>query len=377
MDRRHFVKLGAGVTAGILLSASGLTACSSGGSANQAANQPANQAATPQDNEAFANPSQMSPELVDAAVAALKGVAVVTPVIPFAYASDDDKQVFLKLESTQKTGSFKIRGAYFKMSNMVSRIKQVGVTTCSAGNHAQGVAYSAQEFGAQATIFIPSNAPQEKINKTKSYGATVQLIDGNFEDAKAAALDFAQANGCEFIPPYDDYAIMAGQSTVAHEIMDDVPDANVLVVPVGGGGLISGIAYAAKNINPNIKIFGVQAENTPSMKASLEAGTPVTVTALDTLADGIHVARPGDKPFAEVQKLVEGVVTVTEDQIAHAIELLALEGKVVAEGAGATPIAALTAGLIPFAKGDKIVCVVSGGNVRAETLSDIVANLTA
>lgn len=319
-----------------------------------------------------ASPAALTPELVARAVDILGPVALTTPLVS-APTLSGDVNVMLKLESLQKTGSFKLRGAYTMCALLSDEERAAGIVTCSAGNHAQGVAFAARAFGCPATIFIPADAPEEKIAATRSYGVDVQLVEGDFEQAKAEAEAFVEAGGGTYVPPYDDYRVMAGQGTMAAEMLAQCADIDAVVVPVGGGGLIAGIACALKAADPSIAVYGVEPEVIPSMSASLAAGAPVQVEALPTIADGIHVAKPGDKTFEVVQRLVDGVHTVTEEQIAQAIVHLATREKVVVEGAGAASVAAVMAGAIPLDEAKNVVCVVSGGNIDAADLGALLA----
>ena len=323
-------------------------------------------------SSASINYDEISFNLIKEAQKVLKDVTITTPLAPISLPIEG-AQVYLKMENLQHTGVFKLRGAYFKMSTLTDEQKKLGVVTCSAGNHAQGVAYSSREFNIPATIFIPSIAPQSKIDRTAAYGDTVEIkiIDGSFEAAKEAAEAFAEETGAIYVPPYNDACIMAGQGTIGLEIMDACSDLDAIVVPVGGGGLIGGIALAAKTINPDIKIYGVESEGAPSMHASLEAGKPTTVTTEESLADGLDIACPGDKTFAVAQEYVDDVFVVTEKEIAQAIKTLGTEEKIIAEGAGACAFAAVSLGMVPLEDNAKVACVVSGGNIDASKFSEI------
>ncbi|MCF0159596.1 MAG: pyridoxal-phosphate dependent enzyme, partial [Bacteroidaceae bacterium] len=275
----------------------------------------------------------MMKSLVQAASFVLSPVAINTPCVPFEMALSKDLHAWLKLENLQITGSFKLRGAYFMMSKLIEKGCSRGVTACSAGNHAQGVAFAAKKFGAHANIFIPETAPSEKIEHTRRLGAEVTIVPGGFEDAKAACEQYAAETGAVFIPPYDNYFIIAGQSTIAVEVLEALPETTAIIVPVGGGGLISGIAFVAKQIKPDIRIYGVQSEAAPGMVESIKAGHPVTVPVRSTLADGIHVARPGDITFKFARNFVDDFVTVSEEQISEAMRMLMMEERIVVEGA--------------------------------------------
>ncbi len=270
----------------------------------------------------------------------------------------------------QVTGSFKLRGAYYKTANLTDEEAKHGVIACSAGNHAQGVALAAQKKGIKSVICMPAGAPLAKVEATKSYGAEVVLVPGVYDDAAAKAEELQKEKGYTFLHPFNDDYVMAGQGTVGLEIMDKLPDAEVVLVPIGGGGLISGVACAIKNINPNCKVYGVQAAGAPSMKNSLAAGKPEKLAEVSTMADGIAVKMPGDNTFAMCQKYVDGVVTVTEEEIASAILMLVEKHKMVAEGAGAVSVAAAMTNKVDI-KGKKVVCVVSGGNVDINILDRI------
>jgi threonine dehydratase len=274
-------------------------------------------------------------------------------------------KVYLKYENLQKTGSFKVRGALYKVYSVKDRVK--GVVAASAGNHAQGVAYAASIFGLHAIIVMPETATIAKVEATKSYGAEVILHGRIYDEAEAKALEIAREKGYEFIPAFDDVKIMAGQATVVHEILEDLQDFDMIVVPVGGGGLISGIASVVKRCRPHVRVVGVEPENVPKFKKSLEAGKPVTVEAKPTIADGLATKKPGRLTFKIVASLVDDIVTVSEEEIAHAIYLLLERGKVLAEGAGAAALAALLSGRVE-AQGKKVVAIVSGGNIDLTAL---------
>ncbi|BAK45375.1 threonine/serine dehydratase [Eggerthella sp. YY7918] len=321
---------------------------------------------------AFAN--SLSAQLIDQAASILDGIALATPLVVAPTLSTEERTVMLRLESLQKTGSFKLRGAYTMIAMLTDEERAAGVVTCSAGNHAQGVAYAAREFGIDATIFIPADAPQDKIEATRAYGVEVRLVDGDFDQAKAEAEAFVASGGGTYIPPYDDYRVMAGQGTIGRELLTQSDDIDAVIVPVGGGGLIGGVACALKTANPSIAIYGVESEAVPSMHVSLAAGKRTGVEAKDSLADGIHVAMPGEKTFEVVQTYVDGVYTVTEQQIAEAIVHLARREKVVAEGAGATTVAAVLSGAVPLGDAKNVVCLISGGNIDPDRLSELLVS---
>ena len=280
--------------------------------------------------------------------------------------------LYLKPENLQVTGSFKVRGAYYKISQLSDAEKSAGVIACSAGNHAQGVALAARENHIQATICIPAGAPIQKVEATKGYGADVVLVKGVYDDAYAKAVELQQETGKTFIHPYDDEDVIAGQGTIGLEIMEEMADADAVVVPIGGGGLISGVAFAVKALNPGVKVYGVQAAGAPSMERSVHENQQLTLDAVSTFADGIAVKHPGDITFAMCQKYVDEIVTVSDDEIATAILAMIEQQKMVAEGAGAVAVAACMFRKIPV-EGKKVVCVVSGGNIDVTILSRVIS----
>ena len=296
----------------------------------------------------------------------LKDVARVTPLNP---APTIGENVYIKAENLQLTGSFKLRGAFNKISSLTDEEKSKGVIACSAGNHAQGVALSATKNGIKYVICMPAGAPIAKVEATKGYGAEVVLVDGVYDDAAREAERLTQEHGYTFAHPFNDEYVMAGQGTIALEIIQQLPEVEQIVVPIGGGGLISGVAFTIKQLKPECKVIGVQAATVPSMYESVKNGQITTVKDGNTIADGIHVLTPGNLTFEMVQKYVDEVVTVTEDEICAAILTLMESQKTVAEGAGATPVAACLYGKVDMSK--KTVCVVSGGNVDVTTLSRI------
>lgn len=314
-------------------------------------------------------PKPLTLETVREAKKALSGIVHETPLILTAK-SMDGNHVWLKLENLQKTGAFKLRGAYYKISKLTPAERQRGIVTCSAGNHAQGVAYAARHFGIKATVFLPANAPKEKINATKSYGVDVVLVNGSFDDAKAKSLEYVKKTGAVYIPPFDDNDIIAGQGTIALEILKQLPEVDLIIVPVGGGGLISGIAFVAKSLKPAVKVYGVQTAGMPSMARSIHARHIVTLPSVPTIADGVKVQTPGAITFDLTRKYVDGIVTVDEKQIKKAIVTLLDEQKILAEGAGALSFAAIRNHLIPV-KGKNVVCIVSGGNMDNALLQEL------
>lgn len=279
--------------------------------------------------------------------------------------------VYLKMENLQKTGSFKIRGAFNKIAHLTDEEKKHGVIASSAGNHAQGVAMAATAYGIKSTIVMPRHAPLAKISATKSYGAQVVLHGNVYDEAYAEACRLQRENGATFVHPFNDPHVIAGQGTIALEILEDLPDTDAIVVPIGGGGLISGVAIAAKSLKPGIKIIGVQTKNMPSMAKSISDHRITTTDGMPTIADGIAVKTPGDITFHIVQKFVDDILTVDEDEIAGAILLLLERAKVIAEGAGAVPVAAILNRMGDY-KGKKIVALISGGNIDVNMLSRII-----
>ena len=300
----------------------------------------------------------------------LKGVAQRTGLVQFKALSNENSQIYLKTEDLQNTGSFKVRGAYIKIASLSPEERACGVIASSAGNHAQGVALAAKTFGCPATIVMPAGAPLSKVMATRELGAKVVLHGTVYDDAYAQAVNLQEQTGATFIHPFDDPMVIAGQGTIGLEIMDDLPDVNTIVVPIGGGGLASGVAAAVKMLHPNVKIIGVQAAGAAGMKASFDAGRVVALDGAKTIADGIAVKRPGDLTYALCSKYVDEVVTVDDDEIAQAILFLMERGKMVAEGAGAAPVAAILNK--KFDVSGKVAAVISGGNIDVTMISRII-----
>lgn len=286
-------------------------------------------------------------------------------------AFEKDSEVYLKPENLQRTGSFKLRGAYYKISQLSDEERSRGVIACSAGNHAQGVALGAAHAGIKATICLPAAAPISKIEATKSYGAEVVMVPGVYDDAYAKALELQKEHGYTLVHPFDDPKVIAGQGTIGLEIIEEMPDVDAIVVPVGGGGLISGVAFAVKTLKPNIKIYGVQAEGAPSMALSLKCNNREKLSKVSTIADGIAVKEPGINTFDMCCKYVDEIVTVSDDEVAAAILTLIEKNKLVAEGAGAVSVAAVMFGKISV-EGKKVVCLVSGGNIDVTSLNRVI-----
>ena len=304
------------------------------------------------------------------AAAVLKDVARKTAIIP-APKLAPGVDLYLKTENLQLTGSFKLRGAYYKISQLTDDEKARGVIACSAGNHAQGVALGAAHSGIKAIICLPAGAPISKIEATKSYGAEVCLVPGVYDDAYARAVELQQEHGYSFVHPFDDPKVIAGQGTIGLEILEQMPDVEAVVVPIGGGGLISGVAFAIKTLRPDVKVYGVQSTGAPSMAASLKEGKLCHLNDVSTIADGIAVKEPGVNTFDMCNRYVDEVVTVSDDEIAAAILALIEQQKLVAEGAGAVSVAAVMFGKVPV-EGLKTVCLVSGGNIDVNTLNRVI-----
>ena len=300
----------------------------------------------------------------------LRQVARKTDLIA-APALADDCELYLKTENLQVTGSFKVRGAYYKISQLSEEEKAHGIIACSAGNHAQGVALAAARSGIESVICMPDGAPISKVEATKAYGAKVELVKGAYDDAAARAQQLQKEKGYTFIHPFDDDAVIAGQGTIGLEILDQLADVDAVLVPVGGGGLVSGVAFAIKQLRPQCKVYGVQAAAAPSMRDSVAAGEQITLDSVSTFADGIAVKHPGDITFKMVNEYVDGVVTVTEDEIAAAILALIEKQKMIAEGAGAVAVAAVMFHKVELA-GKKVVALVSGGNIDVTILNRVI-----
>lgn len=293
-----------------------------------------------------------------------------TPIFP-TQGFNDACHLHLKAENLQLTGSFKVRGSAYKMSQLSEEEKQKGVIACSAGNHAQGVALAAQRFGVKSTICLPSGAPVSKVEATREYGAEICMVQGVYDDAYAEAVRLQKERDLTFIHPFDDEAVIAGQGTVGLEIMEDLPEVEVVLVPIGGGGLAAGVALAVKSLNPDVKVYGVQAEGAPSMQRSLEAHEILQLPKVNTVADGIAVKRPGTHTFELCEHYLDGIVTVSEDEICAAILALIERPKLVAEGAGAVAVAAAMYNKVPL-EGKTVCAIVSGGNIDVTILNRVI-----
>ncbi|MCD8296347.1 MAG: threonine ammonia-lyase [Prevotella sp.] len=283
-----------------------------------------------------------------------------------------ESDIYLKPESLQITGSFKIRGAYYKISQLTDEEKAKGVVACSAGNHAQGVALGATANGIKSLICLPEGAPISKVEATRRLGAEICLVPGVYDDAYQRAIQLRDEHGYTFIHPFEDDLVIAGQGTIGLELLEQLPEVEAVVVPIGGGGLISGLAYAMKQLNPKIEIYGVQATGAPSMFQSLKAHKPETLSWVSTVADGIAVKTPGELTYDLCSKYVDDVALVTEDEICAAILRLIEEEKMVAEGAGAVSVAAVMFNKVPV-KGKKTICLVSGGNIDVTILNRVIS----
>lgn len=280
-------------------------------------------------------------------------------------------EIYIKPENLQVTGSFKVRGSSYMISQLTPEEKANGVIACSAGNHAQGVALAASACGIKSLICLPAGAPISKVEATKSYGAEVCLVPGVYDDAYQRALQLKDEHQMAFVHPFDNLQVIAGQGTIGLEILEELPQADAIIVPVGGGGLISGVAFAAKQINPKIKVYGVQAAGAPSMVTSVDKKQITRLPMVKTIADGIAVKEPGEHTFNLVSRYVDELVTVSEDEICAAILFLLERHKLIAEGAGAVSVAAAMFSTLPL-EGKKTVCVVSGGNVDVTILNRVV-----
>ena len=300
----------------------------------------------------------------------LKDVVRKTDVI-YAPKLKAGAELYLKTENLQITGSFKVRGAYYKMTKLSPEEKNRGVIACSAGNHAQGVALAAQKNGIKSVICLPDGAPISKVEATKSYGAEVCLVEGVYDDAYQKALQLRDEKGYTFIHPFNDEDVIAGQGTIALELIEQLPDLDAVIVPIGGGGLISGIAYTLKTVNPHVKVYGVQAVGAPSMKKSVENGGVEELNSISTIADGIAVKKPGDLTYEFCRQYVDEIVTVSDDEISAAILALMEQHKLVTEGAGAVAVAAAMFGKVDLT-GKKTVCLLSGGNIDVTILSRVI-----
>ncbi len=300
----------------------------------------------------------------------LKNIIRETSVVK-AYGIAPQCQLYLKPENLQITGSFKVRGSAYKIAMLSEEERQKGVIACSAGNHAQGVALAATKSGIKSIICLPDAAPISKVEATKGFGAEVCLVEGCYDDAYQKALELKEEHGYTFVHPFDDENVIAGQGTIALEILNELDDIDAIVVPIGGGGLISGIAYTVKQIRPSIKIYGVQMSGAPSMYNSINNDEILCLESVSTIADGIAVKQPGENTFSIVKEYVDDIVLVSEDEVASAILALIEKNKMIAEGAGAAAVAAVMFKKFPT-EGKRIVSIVSGGNIDVTSLSRVI-----
>ncbi len=287
-----------------------------------------------------------------------------------AYGFSKDFELYLKPENLQRTGSFKLRGSGYKIAQLSEAEKAKGVIACSAGNHAQGVALAASKCGISSLICLPETAPISKVEATKGFGAQVCLVPGVYDDAYNKALELQAQHGYTFVHPFDDENVIAGQGTIGLEILNELDDIDAVIVPIGGG-LIAGVAFAIKSLRPSVKVYGVQAAGAPSMLRSIEDGQIGTLDSVSTIADGIAVKRPGDLTYEIVSNYVDGIATVTEDEICAAILKLIEKQKMIAEGAGAVSVAAAMFNKFPI-QGKKVVSIISGGNIDVTSLSRVI-----
>ena len=300
----------------------------------------------------------------------LQGVLLPTPLIHSPYLSKlCGNHVYLKPENMQVTGAYKIRGAYFKISTLSPEEKERGLITASAGNHAQGVAYAARAAGVAATIVMPTTTPLVKVNNTKDYGAEVILHGEVFDDAAQLAAQLAEEKGLTYVHPFNDLTLATGQGTIAYEIFQDLPDVDIILVPIGGGGLAAGVSTLAKLLNPHVEVIGVEPTGAASMKASLEAGHVVTIPSATTIADGVAVKTPGDLVFPYVQKNVDRVFTIEDGELVEAFLDMTERHKMVVENSGLLTVAALRH---LDCQGKNVVSVLSGGNMDVITMSSLI-----
>lgn len=300
----------------------------------------------------------------------LKNIIRETHVVR-AYGIAQDCELYLKPENLQITGSFKVRGSAYKIAMLSKEERKKGVIACSAGNHAQGVALAATKNGIKSLICLPDSAPISKVEATKGFGAEVCLVEGVYDDAYKKALELRDSEGYTFVHPFDDENVIAGQGTIALEIYHDLDNIDAIIVPVGGGGLISGIAYTVKQIRPAVKVYGVQASGAPSMFKSIKDGKIECLDSVSTIADGIAVKQPGENTFELVSKYVDDIALVSDDEVASAILALIEKQKMIAEGAGAVSVAAAMFDKFNL-KGKRVVSIVSGGNIDVTSLSRVI-----
>lgn len=300
----------------------------------------------------------------------LKNIIRETNVVR-AYGIAPECELYLKPENLQITGSFKVRGSAYKIAMLSEEEKARGVIACSAGNHAQGVALAATKNGIKSLICLPDSAPISKVEATKGFGAEVCLVEGCYDDAYQKALELKDSEGYTFVHPFDDENVIAGQGTIALEVLNELDNIDAIVVPIGGGGLISGIAYTAKQIRPSVKVYGVQAAGAPSMYNSVKSGKIECIPSVSTVADGIAVKKPGENTYSLVNEYVDDIALVSDDEVASAILALIEKQKMIAEGAGAAAVAAVMFNKFDL-KGKRVVAIVSGGNIDVTNLSRVI-----
>ena len=304
------------------------------------------------------------------AAAKVKEVTQETKLIESSYFSEiSHNRVFFKPENMQRTGAYKVRGAYYKISTLTDEERAHGLITASAGNHAQGVAYAAQHYGVKATIVMPTTTPLIKVERTKALGAEVVLAGNVYDEAYEHALKLAEENNYTFIHPFNDLGVATGQGTIAMEIVQELPLVDYILVPIGGGGLATGVSTLAKLLNPHIKVIGVEPSGAACMKASLEAGHVVKLPSANTIADGTAVLEPGDKIFPYIQENLDGIITVDDDELIAAFLDMVENHKMVVENSGLLTVAALRH--LDF-EGKKVVSILSGGNMDVITMSSVV-----
>lgn len=305
-----------------------------------------------------------------AARSVLSGVIRPTPLVhSTAFSKTTENHVYIKPENLQVTGAYKIRGAYYKISTLTQEEKDRGLVTASAGNHAQGVAYAAQHAGVSATVVMPTTTPLVKVNNTKDYGANVVLQGATFDDAAELAAQLSETEGYTYVHPFNDPVLATGQGTIAYEIFQDLPDVDIILVPIGGGGLAAGVSTLAKLLNPNVKVIGVEPEGAACMKASLEAGHVVSLPTANTIADGTAVKTPGDKVFPYIRDHVDQIITIPDTELVEAFLDVMEKHKMVVENSGLLSVAALRH---LSCQGLNVVCVLSGGNMDVITMASLV-----
>ena len=306
------------------------------------------------------------------AAAKVKEVTQETKLIESPYFSEISRnRVFFKPENMQRTGAYKVRGAYYKISTLTDEERAHGLITASAGNHAQGVAYAAQHYGVKATIVMPTTTPLIKVNNTKNYGANVVLHGATFDDAAEEAARRSKEDGLTYIHPFNDLRVATGQGTISYEIFSNLPDVDIILVPIGGGGLASGVSTLAKLLNPNVKVIGVEPTGAASMKASLEAGHIVTLPTVDTIADGVAVKTPGDQVFPYIQENLDDIITIEDNELVSAFLDMTETHKMIVENAGLLTVAAL---YHLDCKNQNVVPILTGGNMDIITMSSLIQN---